>query len=259
MRRLVRGILSSLSGLLFPLGKLLCWRLVPYRSTDRLDRGLVLILPGIEGESLLNQDIALGLVDAGIGLAIEIHDWTTGWFPLALFHLRSRILHAKQSRVIADRVVAYQHEFPGRPVHIVGHSGGGAMAVLALEELPEDVAVTSVILLNAAISPRHDLTRALACVEGKVWSFRSCGDWFFLGLGTLLFGSVDGCHVICAGAGGFDRSNSSGSADRALTAGQLREVPWRFEMAGSFHFAGHLGCVNRVFISEFVANVLAAG
>ncbi|MCY2966544.1 MAG: hypothetical protein NT069_23425 [Planctomycetota bacterium] len=246
MRRLVRGICSSLSGLLFPLGKLLSWRFIPYRSTDRLDRGLILVLPGIEGESLLNQDIALGLVDAGIGLAIEIHDWTTGWFPLALFHLRSRTLHAKQSRVIADRVV-------------VGHSGGGALAVLALEELPEDVAVTSVVLLNAAISPGYNLTRALECVEGKIWNFRSCGDWFFLGLGTLLFGSVDGHHVICAGAGGFDLPNSPETADGTLTTGQLREIPWRFEMAGSFHFAGHVGCVNRVFVSEFVANVLAAG
>jgi hypothetical protein len=40
--------------------------------------GLTIVLTGIQGRSLLEQQIALGIADAGVPGRIEIIDWTTG-------------------------------------------------------------------------------------------------------------------------------------------------------------------------------------
>jgi hypothetical protein len=58
---------------------------------ERLERGYVIVLPGIEGRSFLNRGIAAGLSDAGVPYGIEIYDWTDG--PLwGIYNLRSRKL-----------------------------------------------------------------------------------------------------------------------------------------------------------------------
>jgi len=54
VRRFWRGIVCSLSFLVLPLGRLCRGRLIKRMEPERLDRGLVLILPGIEGRSFLN-------------------------------------------------------------------------------------------------------------------------------------------------------------------------------------------------------------
>jgi hypothetical protein len=46
-----------------------------YVTTDRLENGLVIILPGIEGQSELNRDIRRGLVVAGVHRGLPIHSW----------------------------------------------------------------------------------------------------------------------------------------------------------------------------------------
>lgn len=258
LHRCLRGGSSLISVALHPVGKLISRRLASLREPARLDRGFVLILPGIEGESLLNHDIALGLVDGAIDLGIEILDWTTGWFLLAPFHLRSRWWHRRQARAIADRIGRYLREYPGRPVHLIGHSGGGAMAILALEQLPAGVQVESAVLLAAAISPRHDLSAGLTHIRQGLWNFSSRGDWLFVTVGTLLFGNLDGRHEVCAGASGFALAERSATST-ALEESRLHEVPWRPRMAASFHWGGHFGCVNRLFVAEYIAPVLRGG
>ena len=46
-----------------------------FTSPQRIERGLVVILPGIEGESEANRDIRKGLRDAGIPYALVIYRW----------------------------------------------------------------------------------------------------------------------------------------------------------------------------------------
>ncbi|MCK4602784.1 MAG: hypothetical protein KAU28_09980, partial [Phycisphaerae bacterium] len=48
---------------------------VKFMTEDRLEGGLVIILPGIEGESELNRNIRRGLVSAGVYRAMPIHSW----------------------------------------------------------------------------------------------------------------------------------------------------------------------------------------
>ena len=149
---------------------------------ERLDRGLVLILPGIEGRSFLNVSLMAGLLDAGLPYAMEIVDWTTGCCLLAIYHLLARERNRRVARQIASRVVEYRRQYPGRPVWLIGHSGGGAMSLLAAEFLPAEQALTGIVLLAPAISSRYSCEAAMQRTERGIWNFYSAGDVWFLGL-----------------------------------------------------------------------------
>ncbi len=131
---------------------------------ERLAQGLVIVLPGIEGRSRLNQGIAAGLHDAGLPYAIEIYDWTEG--PLwGIYNLRSRKLHRQQAAALRDRILEYRASSPGRPVYLIGHSGGGAMSLFTAEEMPDHEKITGIVTIVPAISPRYSLAPALDHVE----------------------------------------------------------------------------------------------
>ena len=60
LRRFARGCLSILGAVVHPLGRFSGPLLDDLRTAERLQRGLVLVLPGVEGESCLNHSIAPG-------------------------------------------------------------------------------------------------------------------------------------------------------------------------------------------------------
>ncbi len=253
IRHFIRGCLSSLGVLLHPLGRFCGRRLKDLRTAERLEQGLVLVLPGIEGQSLLNHDIARGLADGGVRAAIEVHDWTTGVYLFFLWHLRSSSRHKSQAQAIARSITEYQRDYPGRPVHLVGHSGGGAMCILALERLPPGVKIASAILLLAGISPKYNLTAAFSHVEDGIYNFRSRSDVFFLGLGTLIAGTIDGPHTVSAGMVGFRLPPGIDAHGRELYQQRLHEIPYRVGMIADFNLGGHMGVANRAFVARHVA------
>jgi len=248
------GLLSCCSAPVHPL-----WRLGPVRrrlerlrDPARLEHGLALVLPGIEGQSLVNHDAALGVADAGFSGAIEIFDWTSGRFGVALRHLLDRQRHAREAARLAERIVSYREQHPHAPVHLLGHSGGGAMVVLALEQLPAGVVVESATLLQAAVAPTRDLSRALARV-GRMINVSSRLDCLFLGVGTAVFGSLDGRRRACAGLGGFRVPPGC----EALYSEKLVEARWSPGWVKHLHLGGHFGCVNRYFVAEHVVPLWA--
>ena len=211
------------------------------------------MLPGIEGQSLLNHSIARGLADGGVDGAIEIFDWTTGIILRFLYHLRGWRRNVRQAERLVQRIVEYQTAHPDRPVHLIGHSGGGALSVLTLERLPPETSVTGAVLLNAALSPHYDLSAALAHADHGIWNFRSIFDVFFVGIGTVVAGTVDGRHTLSAGMVGFRVPAGLDDARRELYEKRLRDVPFRAAMVADFHFGGHMGPSNRVFVARHVA------
>jgi pimeloyl-ACP methyl ester carboxylesterase len=256
LQHAARGCLSILGVAVHPLGRFCRPLLAHLRVSERQERGLILVLPGIDGESFINHSIVHGLVDGGIQSAIEIYDWTTGFILLFIYHLRASRRHAAQAKLIADRIVRYKRAYPGRPVQIIGHSGGAGMAVLAVESLPDGVAVDTLILLQGALSPEFNLTRTLSRSEHGIVNFYSHLDILFLGVGTLLAGTIDGRPSPAAGMIGFRPPRGLSYVDRRLYQDKFRQVPFRATMARDFNFGGHMGATNRVFIARHVVPLL---
>jgi pimeloyl-ACP methyl ester carboxylesterase len=211
-----------------------------YLTEDRLNNGLVIILPGIEGESGFNQDIRRGLLSARIQRAIPIHSWGRP-VPIAgvLLNQMDVIGNRLAAANVAKRIVQYQDAHPGRPVHLIGHSGGGGIAVFAAEALPPDRKVNGLILLHASISSAYDLTKALSRTRNGIVNFYCRDDVGLLVIGTILAGNVDGTHGPAAGAIGFDKPGSGDSGEKRAAYGKLFEVEISSATAGGgAHSAG---------------------
>jgi pimeloyl-ACP methyl ester carboxylesterase len=255
-QRTVRGCTSAARAGVFPLGRWWPGGLSRLSECERLDRGLVIVLPGIEGRSFFAFDIAHGLCEGGTEAAVEIFDWTTGLAPLFLYHLRASGRNQRRAAAVAQRIAAYQDDYPGRPVHLVGHSGGGGIALLALGALPAGRRVASVILLAPAVSPQFAIHDVLPKTERGIWNFWSPLDALFLAAGTLVFGTLDGRHAIAAGAQGFAATPEPESAAVDDVRPRLHQLRYDLSLCRQFHLGGHFGCANRVFISETVAPLL---
>ena len=175
-----------------------------YLTADRLDRGLVIILPGIEGESRLNHEIRKGLEQSGLYCAMPIHRWGRP-IPIAgpLINQVDVLGNRLAGRRVARQIVDYLNTRPGRPVYLVGHSGGGGIAVFAAESLPTGYQVDGVVLLSASLSADYDLAKAIRHSRQGLVNFHSRADVGLLVVGTMLAGNVDGVRGPGAGAYGF--------------------------------------------------------
>lgn len=258
LRRAWRGLHSAVAGLSLPFGG---WWLPSQRRlcrSSRLENGLAIVLPGIEGRGPLNWCIAQGINDGGFKGGILIHDWTTGIWPLFPFHLRARRRNRRRAATLAKTIVSYQDAFPGRPVHLIGHSGGGGMAVWTLEALPPGRTVNSAVLLGPALSTCYSLESALKKVETGIWNFWSPLDVFFLVALTGGLGTLDGRHRTSAGFNAFARPSGASQDVKKLYRERLNQRCYSPAMANQFHMGGHFGWANRVFVAETLTPILHA-
>jgi len=166
-------------------------------------RGLVVILPGIEGVSQYNRNIRKGLVKGGLDRAILIQRW--GHLPGigALLNQMDVAGNRMEGVRIARQITDYQNRYPGRSVWIVGHSGGAGVAVFTAEALPGGRKIDGLILLAASIHKEYDLTKALSHCQVGIVNFYNPGDKALLQIGTTLVGNVDGRRGPSAGLEGF--------------------------------------------------------
>ena len=161
----------------------------------------LLHIPGISGETGLDRGMIRGLKEGGYAGITEVYDWTCGTPGLPALLARQRN-HA-QAKKIAEMILSEHEAHPETPIQIVSHSAGAGLLVWALEDLPKDVTVNSVVLLSPALSPDYDLSKALSHVAGKMYVFSSPHDTIVLGAGTRMFGTVDGKKTDAAGDVGF--------------------------------------------------------
>lgn len=235
-----------------------CW--VPRRlsDSDRYRRGIVYVLPGIEGRSPWNRNIALGLDAGGVRSAIEVYDWTSGLPGGYVYNLADLRRNRREARKLADRIISYRQRYPGAPVHIVGHSAGGGIAVLTLEALPAGRQIDMAILLAPALSRDYDLSTALRRTSFGVCNFYSNKDLGFLKLGTSLFGAVDRNFGYSAGAVGFEQPPGLGRAESQLYDQRLRQVRWTPRLREVGASGGHFGWASSQFATEYLAPLIVA-
>jgi pimeloyl-ACP methyl ester carboxylesterase len=251
MTRIITGLGCWLLFLMTPLGKLLGSE--PYRrhSRERFERGLIVVLPGIEGRSFLNLAVVWGLDRGGVASAIETFDWTWWLFPIHPLNLRAKKRNRAMAAKLAQRICDYQDQYPGRPVTLVGHSGGGAITAWVLEALPAGRTITGCIQLAPAISPGYQLGPLLERLTRELVVFHSWGDWFFVGVGTWVVGTLDGVHTPSAGMRGYKGQVLEQRLDE-----KLRQMPYRWSWLKQFHLGEHFGCVHVLFVAETVAPIV---
>ncbi|MFP4054872.1 MAG: serine aminopeptidase domain-containing protein [Phycisphaerae bacterium] len=222
----------------------------PYVSEERLGRGLVVVLSGVEGRGPLNEAICRGLDRGGVEMAIENYSWALP--GMVLYNLRSSDHHTRKAEALSRHIAEYKVRHPGRPVFLVGHSGGAAIAVWATERLPAGSKVDGIVLLAPALSPKYSLQFALAHSRRGVVSFHSRGDWVLLGMGTQIAGTMDGKHTASAGMVGFEAPPGSAGAGYP----NVYQIAWKAGMSGSGHVGGHLTSGAQRFVSGYVAPLM---
>jgi pimeloyl-ACP methyl ester carboxylesterase len=222
----------------------------------RHDRGLTLVLPGIDSAHAIHAGTVSGLRHGGVQHHIEVHDWTTGLSPLLLVHLRSTRRHERQSTLLAEKIVAYQREFPGRPVNLVAHSAGAGIALQALEKLPEEHSVDRLIMLSSAVSPHYPLLPALRKTRCGVWNYWSYGDVPLAMAGTTIAGTYDGFHTPSAGAVGFVRPHKLTVEEHRLLAQKFFDRPYSCDMLSRGNLGGHFGGLSYLFARQELACIL---
>lgn len=225
-------------------------------SPERLDRGYVLLLPGIMGCTSTDHELTVGLARAELPLAIEMYDWTEGKWRL-ISNLRGLTRNRREARDIAAKIVAYQDRYPGRPVHVIGYSGGAGIAVMALEALPPGRKVTSVMLLAATLAPDYDLRSAMSHTEWGIRNYYSPVDVPVLMATMTLVGTMEGRHTVAAGAWGFTVPKAVEGEERRWYEQNLIQQSYTFEMLAFGNSGGHFGWVRPNFVQHWLAPMVS--
>jgi alpha-beta hydrolase superfamily lysophospholipase len=194
----------------------------------------------------------LGLQDGDVQSAIELYDWTDGVMYL-VSNLRDIDHNKREAGKIAAKIIAYQDRYPGRPVHLVGYSGGAGVAVLTLEALPKDRRATEAILLAPTLASDYDLRPAISHTTHGIRNFYSPLDVPILMVLSTAFGTTEGRHVAAAGAIGFQAPKESEPEARREYESQVSQQSYNMDMLMDGHIGGHFGWANRTFIARHVA------
>ena len=193
----------------------------------RIDRGLVVILPGIEGKGISSESIREGLIDGGVSQRIETFEWGMPLPGLGMaFNQMDVARNRDQAEKLAIRIYEYQRAYPGRPVFLVGHSGGSGVAVFALESLSRlryAKPVDGAILIASSLSADYNLSPALKNTRYGIVSVSNPFDLAVLGIGTVAMGNVDGTRSASAGRTGFVMEDAR-LFKMPVTVGMLRGI-----------------------------------
>lgn len=232
-----------------------CWR-PPTPTPQELDRGMIVLFPGVGGGLWEVEGPTRAFRAAGVKAAIRALDWQN-WLG-SLRNLIDEKHNRKMAARLASELAEYAHEHPGRPIDLVGYSGGGGLALFVVEALPDDVRPRNVILVHAAISTGYDLTPALRKMAGVVVNLYSRRDSVILGAGTRLFGAMDRVYENSAGYAGFDVSRAV--ADSTLQKRVLQRA-WTTDDDTLAYYGGHYDIVampwNRVVIAPYLLGAAA--
>lgn len=213
----------------------------------------VVLLPGVEGGAWQLDGTVKGLRDGGINGDFDVISWGQRPFG-SLDNLTNINANKARSKTIAERITGHQREHPDRPITLIGFSGGGGLAVLVAEALPKDTVLDRLILVGAAISPQHDLREARARFKHGIVNIYSIGDWFILGAGTSVFGTIDRANTASAGHVGFQTKDGKLRVEDGLT-----QIAWQAKWIATGHDGGHIGWLARPWAEKYLAPIISSG
>jgi hypothetical protein len=214
----------------------------------------ILHIPGISGESFVDHTFVRGLrqsfVRNGGAAEVEIYDWTEqdAGIPALQAYKRNHAEALKIAAMISDHVKADPH----RTIYITSHSGGAGLVAWALESLPPDVKVDSILFIAPALSPPYDLSKALSHVKRAAYVFWSDRDVAILSAGTKVFGTIDGFYTDAAGFTGF---KIPANADKTQYA-KLHQIAYDPAWVRYLNAGDHIGWMETPFAREVSGPVL---
>ena len=215
-------------------------------------RPYLLHLPGIGGKRSIDRMLVGGLTEGGIDADVEIYDWTRDDPGLNALVARQR--NSEEAKVVAAKILEVHRADPGRKIYLTAHSGGSGILAWALEQLPDDVHVESIMLLAPALSPEYDLSAALRHVRGKAYVFHSAHDPI-LGIGTRMFGTIDGVKTDAMGRVGFKQPDGADAEQYEKLVAVSYDPAWiRLRNIGD-----HIGPMMRPFARDVLAPLLDTG
>lgn len=221
----------------------------PAKSPAATGSRLVIHVPGIGGYLPIDRRFIAALRQAGIDGPIEHFDWTNN--DPGLRALVNTANKQAQARRLAELLTERYRDHPDQPISITCHSGGGAIVVWALEQLPEDVRIERLLLLAPALSPSYDLSNALRRVRDRAWVFYSDLDPV-LGAGTRMLGTMDGVRADAMGRVGIQVPDT---ADKAQYA-KLIAMPYRDEWVRYDNIGDHIGALAPPFVEAVIAPLI---
>jgi Alpha/beta hydrolase len=193
-----------------------------------------------------------GLLAGGYRGAGEMFTWETGEGLMADQDASVKFKRAK-AKEAAARILQHVKSNPGLPLDMLGFSAGTAVAIFALEDLPETVQVNEVVLLGASISENYDLTKALKRVKGHVYVYTSTHDRM-LGFLMPFTGTADRkFDDPGAGITGFVLPAGATAETRNLYAEKIVTIPWTAKLEKDGDYGHHFNNVNMEFIRDHVA------
>jgi pimeloyl-ACP methyl ester carboxylesterase len=216
----------------------------------------IIVLPGVEGPSPCSRGIVSGLRQTHPNATYEVFDWTTGHVYRMLYHARGWDRNQAVAALLADHIVTLQNQEPYRPIILVGHSGGGAMAVLALEQLPPGYRIHQAILLAPYISPVRSLATSLDRTLQGIDVFHSPFDFIVLGAATMTVGTLDRVRLPAAGMVGFHTPQGLDEGSQFLYAAKLHQHGYEPAMFLTGHYGGHFTCTLPEFVNRYVSPVI---
>ncbi|MEW6250859.1 MAG: hypothetical protein AB1716_09445 [Planctomycetota bacterium] len=247
---------AALLGLLLP-G---CATTEPDRAI-RIQRGYVYYLDGAGGGGALRNfsgGVRQGLKDAGYPGAGEMFNWETG---LGLVADQEANLEYKRRKAaeLARRIAEFRRDHPDTPIVLIGFSAGTVITVFALEALPADVSVETVVLLSGSLSADYDLTAALRRIEQRMYITTSHRDGMLLYMMPLT-GTADRKST-AHGAIGVDgvRVPPGASPDVQRQYAKVLTLPWNEEFARLGDHGRHFDKVSPRFIQAIVAPLVMRG
>jgi pimeloyl-ACP methyl ester carboxylesterase len=218
--------------------------------------GVVFLIDGIGGLGFAPKMMEKALVEAGVGYELRTFHWSHG-FGRWHADLTDDSNFRARAAELADAVMEFRSRSPQAPVYMVAKSGGTAIALVALAQLPPE-SVERCVLLSSAVSPDYDLVPSLSAIRTELVSFWSPRDKMVLGLGTTIFGTADGVMGHSAGLVGFripERADAESSAQYC----KLRQIEWDPTMRRTFNFGTHIGTSMPQFVRSYVAPLLCSG
>lgn len=234
------------------LGKLLTifwWPELPKSadSASRRKRGLAIVVGGVEGPSIYNYWLGLGLLRGRYrGAVIRFH-WNAGIFGVrSVVNLMSRRHQERQSDLLAQLICEHDRKHQS-PVCLLSQSGGCFIVLRALEKLPPDVQVQTAVLLAPSTSPGYDLNGATRKCTNKLVSIGSFGDAIFLGLATLMLGTSDRVFSPSAGFIGWHAHLP-----------KFVECRWHPLWLRHGYWGNHISTSSPRFIANVIAPMLAS-